>query len=498
MARSKVVVDVTSADNSEQTLGSDVTAGNLPSPLTRIVGRERALRELSGLLWGTRLLTLSGPGGVGKTRLAVALAEAVRADLVDGAWWVDLSATVDPRSVAQVVAAAVLPGERASETPLVAVARMFTSSSLLVLDNCEQVVGGCAQVVIELLRRTQSLRVIATSREPLGVPGEQVWRVSGLRVDQPTGPGENPGAAVELFLQRARESGSLFDPGDAGVLQAVRRICRSLDGMPLSIELAAARVPVLGVAEIAERLEHGIGFLSHAGRVVPDRHRTLRDTLEWSHRMLEPPQQQLFRQLGVFKGSFSLGAAEAIGADEAEDANQVLDLLSDLVNRSMVQLVEDRAAPRYRLLETVRHYALEKLAESGESRATRQRQAAYFYQLARDANPVAAPADQQVRVLEELELEHDNLLEALHWLLATSARDAAQLSSLLWPFWYQRGYYGEARDAFEQTLSSGQDMPATARAEALRGAGEVAFFQCDYAVGGRAPPEGTRSEPRTR
>ena len=282
-------------------------AGNLPPQLTRLVGRDTALRELSALVWRTRLMTLCGPAGAGKTRLAVGLAEAVRADFVEGAWWVDLSATVDPGSVGQSIAAAVLPGERATEAVSEAIGRRFAGGALLVLDNCEQVVDGCAQVVTELLGRAPSLRVVATSREPLGVPGEQVWRVPGLLVAELSGARQRDRdpPAVELFMERAQKSASSFDPGTPGVREAVARICRLLDGMPLSIELAAARVPVLGVDGIAERLERGSEFLGHAARGAPPRHRTLRDTLEWSHRLLNGREKRLFRRLGVFKGSFS-------------------------------------------------------------------------------------------------------------------------------------------------------------------------------------------------
>ena len=197
--------------------------------------------------------------------------------------------------------------------------------------------------------------------------------------------------------------------------------------------------------------------------------------------MLEPAEQLMLRRLGVFRGSLSLAAAEAIVADESLVADDVLDLLSRLVARSMVQVVEGRDAPRYALLAPVRQYAADKLRDSGEASAVRQRHAAYFRKLAGDVGMGVAAAD-QIRALEQLELEHDNLAEALRWLLEQSGQDAIELASLLWPYWYQRGRYREARDAFEQVLASHHDLPLTARAQALSGAGEVAFLQCDYAV----------------
>ena len=257
--------------------------GNLPPQLTELIGRDDELKEVSALVWRGRLLTLSGPGGAGKTRLAIALAEAIRADFVEGAWWVDLSHTLDPQSVAQAIAAAVLPAEPSNGSPSATIARRFPDSSLLVLDNCEQVVEGCATVVSELLASTQSLRVIATSREPVGIPGEQVWRVPGLGVTQPPSPPGGPvddAAAVQLFIARAREASSSFDPDAPDVRDTVARICRWLGGMPLSIELAAARVPVLSVGEIAERLERGTGFLRH--QAGPLRIATARCATPWN------------------------------------------------------------------------------------------------------------------------------------------------------------------------------------------------------------------------
>ncbi len=456
--------------------------GNLPPQLTRLVGRERALGELTSLLWGTRLLTLCGPGGAGKTRLAVALADAVRADFVEGAWWVDLSATLDSALVPQAVVTAVLPGEPASDAPSAAIARRFADSSLLVLDNCEQVIEGCAQLVMNLLARSPSVRVIATSRQPLGVPGEQVWRVPGLAVAGGSSP---PGAvhddAVELFLERAREAASAFDPAAPGVLDAVQRICTHLDGLPLAVELAAARVPLLGVHQIADRLEQDSGFLRHASRSAPRRHRTLDEALDWSHRLLAPAECVLFRRLAAFRGTFSLAAAEGVCSDDALASLDVLNVLGGLVDQSLVQVVDDRAEPRYRLLETIYRYAAEKLEHSGDAAAVHERHATFFAALAQDAGGGGAGVE-LIRWLERLELEHDNLRGAMGWLLTGAPEQAAVLASALWPFCYQRGYYREARNWFEAVLLSADTITPPVRAEALLGAGEVAFLQCDYAL----------------
>lgn len=278
----------------------DTILGNLPVPLTRLLGREDALAELPPLLFGARLLTLCGPGGMGKSRLGVALAEALRGDFSAGAWWADLSASVDSTRVAQAVAAAIVPGEQASNAEA-AIARHLNGGSLLVLDNCDQVLAGCAELVTELLARAPTLRIIATSRRSLGIPGEQQYRVPGLTVEGGLRPGSGPwtgddvgagsvdrvgGGAVDLFMQRAREAAPGFcaDAPETGA--AVAHICRWLDGMPLAIELAAARVTVLSVTQIAERLERDSSLLRAAGRAASGQHRTLQATLAWSHEML--------------------------------------------------------------------------------------------------------------------------------------------------------------------------------------------------------------------
>ena len=477
---------VISEDDPRMADAGDSVIGNLPAQLTRLVDRQAALSELGSLIWRTRLLTLSGPGGAGKTRLAVALAENVRADFVGGAWWVDLSATVDSASVSQVITSALLPGEPANDPTPAALARRFEESSLLVLDNCDQVLDGCAEVVMSLLSRSQSLRVIATSRQPLGVPGEQVFRVPGLAIEEeaelPAGPGDGQGGgAVELFVERAREASSTFDPDGPGVREAVGQICEWLDGMPLAIELAAARVPVLGVAQIAERLERDSSFLRHTSRAAPARHRTLNETLDWSHQLLEPGEQRLLRRLSVFRGSFSLAGAEAVCADDALAAEDVLDLLGVLVDRSLVQAVEHNEEPRYRLLMTVRQYAAAKLSDSGETEAARERHASFFLACVEQAQP-GLEGSEQVRWLERLEVDHDNLIDALEWQLSWTPLLAARFASMLWPFWYQRGYYREARGWFERTLAAAPELPLDVRADALISAGEVAFLQCDYEI----------------
>ncbi|MBV9366512.1 MAG: tetratricopeptide repeat protein, partial [Solirubrobacterales bacterium] len=336
---------------------------------------------------------------------------------------------------------------------------------------------------VGLLERSPSLRVVATSRQPLGVPSEQVWRVGGLAVDARDEPnhaeGDEDGGAVSLFVQRAIEALSTFDPDAPGVRDSIRRICRWLDGMPLAIELAAARVPVLSVAQIASRLERDRSVLRHPGRRAPERHRTLEAMLEWSHRMLEPDERRLFRRLGVFRGSFSLAAGEFVCAGYLLDAAEVLDLLAVLIDRSLVQVVDHPQGPRYRLLATVRQYAAAKLWDEPDAPTVSWRHAEYFSALAVHARTGLGGAG-QATWLERLEADHDNMIEALAWLEAEAIEEAARLAASLWPFWYRRGFYSEARMWFERILGRAGELSDRRRAAIRLRAGSVAFLQCDY------------------
>lgn len=452
----------------------EVALGNLPVQITPLLGRDQALEELSSILWRTRLLTLSGPGGVGKSRLAAGLSEAIRADIVGGAWWADLTDladTADPGRVAQTVAATLLPGEQVND-PTAAVARRLAAPSLLVLDNCEHVANSTATLALDLLGRAPALRIIVTSRQSLGIPGEQVWRAPGLSLDD---------GAVALFFQRATEAGGVVDPDSPATRAAAREICALLDGLPLAIELAAARSAVLSVEQIAERLRNDTTLLRQTRRTVPGRHRTLQDTLEWSHQLLAPAEQRLFRRLAVFHGNFSLRAAEAVCADELLPPEEILDLLTLLIDQSLVQMVESPSLPRYRMLGTLRRYGLRKLEASGELEATVARHVAHYHALVPDIHAgLAGP--QQVMWVEGLELDHDNLSDALERLYRQSPEQGAELACALWPFYYQRGYYDEARRWFEAALDHGDRLSPSALVDALLKAGEVTFLQCDYVV----------------
>jgi len=469
---------------------------NLPVWLTGLVGRETELGELRALLWHCRLLSLCGPGGVGKTRLAAALAQAVRADLIGGAWWVDLSATSMPQAVGARAAAVVLRDRPASD-PIQALVSQLREPALLVLDNCEQVLDACAQLAVALLSRAPALRLLTTSRQPLGVTGEQVWRVGGLpvgcddaapgarRAPDAAAPGDGAGSAVEsaalaLFMERAAQAGSPLERVPES-LSAARSICACLDGIPLAIELAAARVPALGVAEVARRLEQGqTELLEQRHPSGPAHHRTLADTLRWSYSLLEADERRLLGRLSCFPGEFSLSSAEAVCCDERLGAARVAASLASLVDRSLVQVVAGGVRQRYRLLGVVRQFAASQPDTDGERQATLRRHARHFQARAAELARADQLADLDSR-RELVNLDAENFDAALDWLCDHDAAGAARMASALWPVWYRRGRYAVARRRFDALLERVMELPDDVALRLTIDAGEVAFLQCDYA-----------------
>src|SRR5829696_7495327 len=463
---------------------SDLSSHNLSEPRTSFVGREREILEVKRTLSATRLLTLTGTGGSGKTRLALEVARDLVGSYADGVWLVELAPLSEPGLVAQEVARALGAQEQPGRPLLESLLDTLDDKEmLLLLDNCEHLIDAVASLTITFLDSCPRLRVLATSRERLGVTGELTWLVPPLSV-----PGAGDTLPVEelegyesarLFADRASKGHPGFEltPENA---RAVSQVCTRLEGIPLAIELAAARVGIPSAGQIFERLDHSLKLLTGGGRTEDHRHRTLRATLDWGYELLDEPEQALFGRLSAFAGGFTLEAAESVGArGEGMEEEDVLELLTMLVDKSLVVAEEswERGA-RYRLLEPVRQYAREQLDASGEAEAIGSRYAEFFLALAEEAEP-ELKGPRQVEWLDRLETEHDNLRAALSGSLGRGVDLGPRMAGALCLFWYTRGYLSEGRTYLEAVARSDM-VPARARARALDGLGWIAEPQGDY------------------
>ena len=458
------------------------TAG-LPQPATQFVGREREVRETTDLLMSSRLLTLVGPGGCGKSRLALELARAAAAAGHAETHLVAL-ATLPPGGSATRLIADVLDVRERRGEPLVngILARLRNQRSLLVLDNCEHVLPMVAGLSSQLLAGAPGLRIMATSREPLGVPGEVVRAVSGL--DQPARTASAveilASDAVQLLLDRAIAARPGFIlSGDA--IASAAALCRRLDGLPLAIELAAARLRSLALAEIVERLDGRMDLPSARGEASPERHRTMRAAIDWSYELLASDERQMLRRLAVFRGRLDLPAAVAVWGELSPTDDPFVSLYR-LIDQSMVVAEPSLDGPTsYRLLETMRQYAEERLAEAGETNTTRTLHAAWF------ADLVAAGRDwggsQQETWLARLDAAHNDLLAALLWSLGDGhdPDGALTMTANLWWYWYVRGHVAEGSTWLRRALGASSPRPSRLRAGALRGASALARSGGDYA-----------------
>jgi non-specific serine/threonine protein kinase len=457
---------------------------NLPTPLSSFVGREREMADVQARLARARLVTLTGVGGCGKSRLALEVGWAVLEYYPDGVWLVELAALADTALVPQTIAAVFGMRETAAEPIASALAKtLHDQSLLLVLDNCEHLLDACARLVDTLLRACPELRVLATSREALGITGEMAWRVPSLPVPnlqqlQPlTALEQNP--AVRLFVERAAAVQPQFTL-TARNSGAVARVCQRLDGIPLALELAAVQVQALTADQLASRLEHGFQLLTGGSRTALPRHQTLRATLDWSYDLLSDAEKRLFNRLSVFVAGWTLDAAEAVCAGDGFGEQDVLHLLQCLVRKSLVVAEEGRdAAARYRLLEPLRQYAYERLTKAGEMEKVRRQHAGYYSSLAEEAEPGAW--DQTW--LERLLAEYDNLRATMRWLSECSPRDAARLGGQLWPMWVRGGFLMEGRAQLHALLALKEPSRLSADWAALvTSDGLVALFAGDYAV----------------
>jgi predicted ATPase/DNA-binding SARP family transcriptional activator len=484
-----------------------------PQPLTRFLGREEELEQIRRLLTENRLVTLTGTGGVGKTRLAIRAAEESVGHFEEGAWFADLSPLTTPTFLTQTLAAALRLREHPGQSLLQTLTdHLRAKRLLLVLDNCEHLVADCARIVHPLLQHCPQLHLLCTSRQTLGITGEVVFSVPSLPVPPTDNLNDLPESleyllqespALHLFAERAIESLPSFRLTPQN-LRPIAHICRHLDGLPLAIELTAARVRGLGVEQIAARLQDNLRLFTTGGPDRQPRHQTLYAAMDWSYALLSEEERALLRRLSIFSGGFTLEAVEGLCRKEETSPEtyssalethlcDVLEPLLQLQEKSLLVYEERNGRGRYRLLETIRVYAAQKLTETEEA-VLRQRHADLFLQLAEAAVPKLTGPD-QAEWLERLDAEHDNLRAALAFTLSTQEATASKhqppptshqspalrLAAALWRFWFNRGHFSEGRHWLETALRE-NPAPSSARATALYGAGNLALQQGDYAI----------------
>ena len=460
-------------------------AHNLPTQLTSFIGREEEMEEVKRLLGTTHLLTLTGTGGAGKTRLALQVGADLLDEYPDGVWLVELAALSEPSLVPQAALSAL--GLR--EEPQRALTDTLTDALrpkalLLILDNCEHLVGACAALSDRLLRACPQVRVVATSREALRAEGESVWRVPSLASPEPE-LGGGPLAerltqysAARLFVERALAASPGFRV-TAGNAPAIAELCRRLDGVPLALELAAARASVLSAEQILERLGDRFRLLTGGRRTALPRQQTLRAAVEWSYDLLRDAERRLFTRMSVFASGFTLEAAEAVGVGGEVGAGGVLDLLTELVHKSLVVVRDQGSGGRYHILETLRAYGMEHAAEHGDPEQLHRRHAEFFLDFAERARPELLGPN-QVAWFRRVENDHDNLRTALAWGLRADTDLALRLANALAGFWDLRCHWSEAQQWFAQCLDRSPDAAPTLRSAALGSAGLLACRRGDY------------------
>lgn len=463
---------------------------NLPAEAKSFVGRAREVAEVKRLIAANRLVTVTGSGGCGKTRLALRVAGDLVAEFPDGVWLTELAGLSDPTLVPQAVATALGLREEAERPIAEALAAHATSRRLLLLlDNCEHLAAACSALADSLLHAAPGVRILATSREPLGVSGEARWVIPPLTLPAAGEPvPATPDRAlqyeaVRLFVERARAAQASFAFTDTNAA-AVTEICCELDGIPLAVELAAARVNVLPVAQILARLRDRFRLLTGGSRTAAARQQTLRAAVDWSYELLSPAERTLFNRLSVFAGGLTLEAAEAVCTGGSIEESHVLDLLAHLADKSLIVPEEGAAGTaRYRLLETLREYGRERLHASGEEPNLLERHRDYFASLAEAGRrELAGPRQTQwVTLLEEM---HGNLRAALQNAIDRGdAVRALRLGSAFWQFWWIRGYWREGRRWLEAVLAlESPDDASTHRVVALRGAGVITSGLGDFAA----------------
>jgi predicted ATPase/DNA-binding CsgD family transcriptional regulator len=456
---------------------------NLPATPTSFVGRERELAEVERLLIDHRLVTLTGPGGCGKTRLALRVASDVLERFPDGTWWVGVASQRDPELVGAAIAETLgvrpLPGL----TPLQAAGAYLASRrSLVILDNCEHLTEACAEAGDALANAGAGVFVLATSRAPLGAGEETEWRVPSLTLPTDEVDRFEASDAVALFVERARQARSSFELSK-GNAEPVAEICTALDGLPLAIELAAARLRMLSVKQIATGVSDRFRLLTRGPRTESPRLQTLRASVDWSYDLLSDAERALLRRLGVFSGTFSLDAAERVCSADGIETDQVLDLLAELVDQSLVLAEEGGLEMRYRLLETLRQYGLERLAEAGEEERLRDRHRDFFLALAERAAP-HLETERQREWFEVLDPEAANLAAAIDHAIRSDPPLALRLCTALFMWWRGRQTFAQAQAAYSRALAAAEDGPAAPRARALWGRGNNALGLGEFEAAG--------------
>jgi predicted ATPase/DNA-binding SARP family transcriptional activator len=460
-------------------------AFRLPHHPSSFIGREREISVVRGLLHSTRLLTLTGTGGSGKTRLALEVATREQHAFTDGTAWVELAAVSEPELVCEVAGRSLGLRTQPSRAPLASLVDLIDRRAiLLILDNCEQVIDACATLADVLLRGCPALTILATSREALAVEGETAWLVPPLSLpgDAATVAEVESSEAGQLFIERASAVRPSFSLVDSNAV-AVAQICRALDGIPLALELAAARLRALAPEQVASRLHDRFRLLTGGSRTAVPRHQTLRATIDWSYGLLRPPARLLLDRLSVFSGSFSLEAAETICGAGRVLPEVVLDLLTELVEKSLVEVLERDGIARYRLLETVEQYGRERLTERGEAEELQRRHAEFFLSVAEAAEPHLTSSARS-EWLEPLKREVHNFRTGLQWSRGADTELHLRLIGSLRMLWLACGNYREARHWCETALAlPDAAVPTRARAAALLTAGAIAAMQMENALG---------------
>jgi predicted ATPase/class 3 adenylate cyclase len=470
-------------------------ANNLPAQTTRFIGREIEIQKIAQLLDKSRLVMLTGIGGTGKTRLSLQVAAERIEQYADGVWFVELAPVSQPSLVANAIAdvlnVADLPGKSILDSLKEVVKR---KDLLLVLDNCEHLVEACAQVVSELLKACPRVRILSSSREGLNLTGEALYAVPPLPLPQAgeKRDGMIAAPAVQLFVERAQAAKPNFELTDQN-MGDIAEICRQLDGIPLALELAAARVQMMTLKKLAELLEDRFRLLTGGKRTALPHHQTLRATIDWSYDLLGEEEKKLLNRLSVFRGGFALEAAEQICSEKEVHSGwstglqsaDILGLLTQLINKSLVEVDEQEEATRYRLLETVRQYGQEKLTDTGKENHLHEVHLEYFLFFAEKAEPQLYQA-KQGEWLGQLHQDHDNLRAALGWALQQKRTEKAlRLSGALGRFWFVQGHLAEGREWLKQALHQRDTVTKAVSAKALRWAGSLTRVQGDYEEAGK-------------